>query len=408
MTHQQVSEFSWCSFGPGRKEPADPEVARLAQPARQAIRQELGEWISRARAAAGLHPREVATRMGYRKLDRGMARLARWERGEDGVWGDRIPLLAAALGAPVEELLCFGRRELDLLAASQVEADRRGAADQSALDAERGLLGRHAASLLELVRSDDALARVPDVVLRSTGFSIMLMGAGYFSLRALLGAWRSGRLTLECDCCGGPLLLTWVWGSPLSGTHRLRGSCASTGRLHTPRLRRPGMMLANLVSPVLEVHREVLERRRAGEAPPQDLTLAEALGFLGYDVGQVSIRDGSGSPLAIFEPVSGAITPVEGAMRPVGDKADAAELALQVVTQRGPSRIGGMPVIGSLAPLSFGCWTGEVMKLVGPDKRVWRLHPGHLEDSDLRVVAWFDDPVPVAVAAWVIHTLGQG
>jgi len=413
MTSRQVSVDSWNSISPGRREPRDPEVARLARPVVHGIRRELGEWVTRARAEAGLDRREVAERMGYGRVDRGMARLARWERGEDAVWGDRIPVLAAALGASVsaKALGRFGRRELEALEDAAQQVNRRRAEDRRALDAEWQLLARHAVELLRRLRSDEDLTRVPDVVLRSTGWSIMLMGGGYFSLRMLLGAWRSGRLTLKCDCCGGPLLLTWVSGSPLSGAHRLAGLCESTGRYRTVGMP-PGESLMGLVRPALEDRREVADPSGAGEhvggageGLRHDLTLAEALGTLGFDVAQVRIRDADRATMALFDPGSGVLTPLNGMTRAVADGAAVSELAMQVVAQRSARRSGGVPVIGSIAPLTFGCWMGEVVELTDPDGRVWRMHPGHLEDPDQRAVAWFDAPVSVAVAGWVTANL---
>lgn len=409
MTSRRVSVDSYNSISPGRREPRDPEVVRLAWPVVRGIRRELGEWVTRAREGAGLDRREVAVRMGYGRVDRGMARLARWERGEDAVWGDRIPVLAAALGTSAsvsaKALGRFGRRELEALADAVREVERRRAADRRARDAEWRLLARHAVMLLRRLRSDEDLTRVPDVVLRSTGWSIMLMGGGYFSLRMLLGAWRSGRLTLKCDCCGGPLLLTWVSGSPLSGAHRLAGLCESTGRYRTTGMP-PGESLTGLVRPVLEGCREAGDHGGGvGEGLRHDLTLAEALGTIGFDLDQVRIRDAGGATMAFFDPGSGVLSPVNGMSGPDADSDGVSELAMQVVAQRSARRSGGSPVIGSIAPLSFGAWLGDVLELADPDGHVWRLHPGHLEDPDQRAVAWFDAPVPAVVAGWVTANL---
>jgi hypothetical protein len=189
-----------------------------------------------------------------------------------------------------------------------------------------------------------------------------------------------------------------VAGSPLSGAHRLAGICESTGIYRTIVLP-PGECLSALVRPVLEADRSAGGGGQTNEGARHDLTLAEALGTLGFEAPQVRIRSASGSVLAVFDPLSGVITPLT---RPAGSREARLGHTLRVTTRRGPVREGRRPVIGSLAPLSFGSWQGDTVELVDPGGNTWRLHPGHLEDLELQVAAWFDGPVPAIVASWLI------
>jgi len=368
----------------------------------RAIRQATGAWITRAREMAGYDRRAVASRMGYRNVDRGMSKLARWERGDDAVRGDRIPVLAAALGRPPAALTRFARKEQAALEAAELDVRRRRDADRRALDAEWWLLARCTVPLLVRLHRDLSLDQVPDVVLRSTGWSIMLMGGGHFSLRSLLRAWRSGLLTVPCRCCGGPLLLTWVSGSPFSGAHRLAGICESTGQYRTTSMP-SAESITGLVGPVVDVDRKAAaQQSQAGPRQRYDITLAEALGAFGFEVMQVRLRDRAGKVMGLYDPRSGIISDLTPSGR--SHRAEEAQVAhsIQVVTRRGPAREGRRPMIGSLAPLTFGTWQGDAVELVDEAGGTWRLHPGYLEDPEMQVAAWFDAPVPPIVALWVI------
>ncbi|MFC1482171.1 helix-turn-helix domain-containing protein [Myxococcota bacterium] len=394
MRTLQEPADSWKRVAPGKRAQRDPEVERLAQPAVTIIRRELGEWLSRARSSVGLHRREVASRMGYRNLDKGMARLARWEKGEDAVWGDRIPALANALEVPIEELANFGQRELEAVAVAKKASEKRREANKKALDAEWNLLASHCTSLLGLVWDAGDMVQIPGVVLRSTGWSIMFNGGGHFSLWTLLAAWSARRFVLVCGCCGGPLYLTWVSGNPLHGGHRLAGICEYTGQYRTVGLP-VGQSLSSFTRPVIEKQREFMKLCPGGVRP--DLTLAEALGNLGNEVAQVPIRDPQGKAMAIFDPATGIITQLGNSE---GNPKKRADLTLRVVT-RWRAR-SSRPEIGCISPLVLRGWVAEGLELVGPENRVWQLYPGYLEDPDLRVVAWFDAPVPPTVASWVV------
>jgi hypothetical protein len=74
---------------------------------------------------------------------------------------------------------------------------------------------------------------------------------------------------------------------------------------------------------------------------------------------------------------------------------------LRVSSRRGPARDRGRPVIGALAPLSFGARLGTSLELVDSNGGTWILHPGYLEDPQSRVTVWVDAPVPPAAAAWL-------
>jgi len=395
MNTQDKCSDSWGRIQPDRRAIRDAEVHRLAGPRVRQIRKELAAWIARARSEAGLSRREVVARMGYQKLERGVSRLALWERGDEAVWGDRIPALARALEAPVEGLAAFSKQELAALKAAEVVVAKRANANAAANESEQILLARFASELSEPGPVAERLRCLPDVLLRSSGWSVSLLGGGHFSLNFLMRAWRRGYLAVTCDCCGGTLLLTWVAGSPFSGRHRMRGICRTTCRVRTFTFPDPAEA-SKLLSFTTQI------TRGAGRNARHDITLAEVLSRAGLDVPVVRIRDSEGVPLAIFDPSSGVIMPSTD--RPaVGDSGGVAiGLDLRVTPRRGPARDGGRPVIGSLAPLSFGARLGVSIELVDRDGGAWILHPGYLEDPERKVVAWFDAPVPVAVASWLV------
>ncbi|MDY0004350.1 MAG: helix-turn-helix transcriptional regulator [Polyangia bacterium] len=398
-TSQQRSVESWRRVTPASPRSEEPRVGR--------IRQELGAFLAGARAEAGLGRKEVAARMGYQSLDRGAARLARWERGEEGVWGDRIPLLAAALGVSAEEIGCFGLRENEEVKRAAARDRRAREADCLAVEAEARLLALHTGLLMERVADEETLEGLPDIRLLSAGGSIMLFWGGSFSLHTLLRAWRRGLLTRECDCCGGPLRLFWVAGSPLSGAHDIQGICQGTG-LERPYRLRPGERLHQLVAPVIE-----LRKGRPDRELRCDLTLVEVLGILGVlgsETPLVRIMDAEGESIAFFDARSGTIAPlgveqeaeVEERREPGVARPGPAGLTVRVSEGRGPARAGRGIVIGSVCPLSFGLRLADRTWLIDRDGREWRLCPGHIQDPDGEIAALFDGPVPPAVAAWAV------
>ena len=151
MTSQRLSvnQQKWRRVIPPTGKWCNPETRRCAASEVQEIRKGLGAWLTNARQQAGLTRRQVVERMGSVSLPRGLSKLARLERGEEGVWGDRIPLLAGALSADEEKLGSFGLREIQALKAARERVTRLREANGQAQDAEMALLGRHVEALLK-------------------------------------------------------------------------------------------------------------------------------------------------------------------------------------------------------------------------------------------------------------------
>lgn len=342
--------------------------------------------------------------MGYQSLQRGMSRLARWERGEEGVWGDRVPKLAQALGVGADELASFGTRELDARARAERTREQRSQGDERARRAEADLLARCGRELIQLAahKGPDA---IPDVALRSAGASFMIVGGGRFRLRALLQGWNGGLLTLPCDCCGGPFRLTWVAGSPFSGRHQVVGFCESEGISRAVTLPK-SIYLVSLVPGALDILRVSREASETEDAAHPGLSLTAALAMLGMEVPPVTIRDAHGDPLAAYDPSSGEITVIASSGAALQAEAQSTSLgvsglSVRTVVPRGPAREHGSIVIGSLEPLELGVVREPFTELVDARGQVWRLYPGHLENDAAETVAWFDAPVPAMVAGWI-------
>jgi hypothetical protein len=138
----------------------------------------------------------------------------------------------------------------------------------------------------------------------------------------------------------------------------------------------------------------------------RDLTLFEVLALAGLEVPAIRIRSRDGLARAVFDPALGSLTPLDAGAQGAGPLAPGT-FTVQPRTQRGPSRHGGAVVLRSIAPLAFGALALQWLELRDEKGAAWRLHPGYLEDPNQRVVAWFDAPVPPAVASWVARRFAE-
>ena len=350
----------------------------------------LARIIRDARVRAALSRRELATRMGYRNVSKGCARLASWERGEDVPRGDRAGCLARALPTSAREILAAVAREVEAQGHAQETQSSVARADRQATDEEARLLVTHREALSRALRSPDG-AWLHATRLSCARVSLAYIGGRVLRLGELLSLWDKGALHAPCGCHGASMPVFAVAGSPLSGTHHLRGVCSVTGEVVVGR--HSASTLLEFVRPVLGLLGD-----EAPPGPPLDGALRQAgcvpppihMGRLGGDrlgtwFGEDEVlRDPDGAVLAVLP-----WAPVEG----------------QWAAARGPARSGGHMVLGSLYPPRFGAWRAEECVVKTAPHTCWRAAPGHLMGPDESPkVLWSRRPPP-RVIAWLVHHL---
>ena len=210
------------------EQPLDLDVIERLRPKNQ----RWCRWLMDAREGQGLSRMELAERMGYRKLQRGAAKIASWERGDDVPRSDRIPLLAQTLGLSEEQIAAQERREHDqhtVLAHNDLLL-RKASSAASLFDVR--LLARYGDRLL--ARSAQVFQDLAGADLRVTGAMVVqaYMGGVSLSLDELLAEWLAGRFQFSCGECGATVRCHYGGGSPLSGNHKLAGWCAVCARTH--------------------------------------------------------------------------------------------------------------------------------------------------------------------------------
>jgi len=362
-------------------------------------------WLRDAREGQGLSRMELAERMGYRKLQRGAAKIARWERGDDVPRSDRIPLLAQTLGLSEEQIAAQARREREQLTtlAHNDLLLRKASSAASLFDVR--LLGRYGDLLLG--RSAQVFQDLAGADLRVTGAMVVqaYMGGASLSLDELLGEWLAGRFQFSCGECGATVRCHYGGGSPLSGNHKLAGWCAVcarrvTGRIppDSPREHRLAHILMGLK-----------KRRQAPRAQNQlsGWTLGQYLASrFSVDVPDIRVTDTQGDVVAMYRHESGILKNRGGeTLAVVPSASTCADGEDQPVWQEqwGAASEKGTLVVGSLSPLRAGGWQGESLVFDDHNGRSWCATPGVLRNPSGRPVFRLDGPLPRAALKALIQ-----
>ena len=214
---------------------------------RAAFLDALGVRLRESREALGLSPEALVKELGYLNPGRGLEKLAGWEQGLSPPRGDRIDALCRVLRFPGSEAGI-----LHALLDDEARAAARGLRPElynewlQKLD-EEGLL---AEQLERFEARSSAILADPELAsVRVGGASVALAycGGGHLSLGRLLTVWSRGLGGFTCPCCGGHFHATRLAGSPLSGSHDLRGFCRANRRIRSAVLP-PGQRIGRLAA----------------------------------------------------------------------------------------------------------------------------------------------------------------
>jgi transcriptional regulator with XRE-family HTH domain len=350
----------------------------------------LARTLSDARAGAALSRREVALRMGYQNVAKGCSRIAEWERGDDVPRGDRPARLAEALPDAADAIMAA----IDVEAGASEEArsteDRVATGDRQAADREAQLLVTHRAALTAALELPDG-AWLRPTRLSCARVSLAYIGGRMLRLGELLELWAAGHLHAPCPCHDRPMPVFAVAGSPLSGTHRLRGVCSVSGEVVAGQ---------HQEQTLLSFVRPALGRLRAAPGPGPSLEVA--LRASGCPASPAPIRRLGGALFATWCGEEEVLRAPDGAVMAVL-RWDGEHSSWEAI--RGPCRSGGAPVIGSLSPVTFGAWRGEHLVVTPAPHRAWRAAAGHLADPLGRPrLTWTCQPPP-RVVAWLAREL---
>jgi len=328
--------------------------------------------------------------MGYQNVAKGCARLAEWERGDDVPRGDRPARLVEALPDAAGAIMAAIAAETGASEEARSTEAWVATGDRQAADREAQLLVTHRAALTAALGEPEG-AWLRPTRLSCARVSLAYIGGRMLRLGELLELWAAGHLHAPCPCHDRPMPVFTVAGSPLSGTHRLRGVCCVSGEVVAGQHRE--QTLLSFVRPVLD---------RLRSSPGPGPSLEAALRAAGCEVPPVSIRGTDGGLFATWcgeEEVLRAPDGAALAVLPWAPESPSWEAA------RGPARSGGALVIGSLSPVSFGAWRGEHLVVTPAPHRAWRAAAGHLADplGQARLV-WACQPPP-RVVAWLAQEL---
>ena len=365
-------------------------------------------WLQDTRQRRGLGRMEVARRMGYQKPERGAAKIARWERGDEVPRGDRVPVLARALG--VDEALVR-----DIGAGWRAERSQRAHNERvlalaacGAIDFDARLLAHHGPQLdrqAEGLLADPWLAGARVCGAR---LSFAYIGGRTLTLGDLLRLWDDETMMFVCDACGERGRAISVGGSPLSGAHSARGHCLPCGRVTSGRLPE-GLR-------VLSVARRAsaLPSPTADEPAVNPWSVGQLLAtHLGAPTPDVRVTDEAGVTVAVYQHSPAQLSDAQG--RPLarfadpgawGPAADAG--SAEWCAEWGPPRVQGRPVIGSLTPPRFGAWMGEALKVSDPAGRAWSARPGVLTDPAGRPALRLEGALPPAVLRCLVAWRAAG
>ena len=273
--------------------------------------------------------------------------------------------------------------------------------------------------------------------------SIRYLYQGPIPLGVLLGLWREDSLTVPCPECGGRVLVYCLAGSPLSGGRVCDGICSDCQQT-TPRRVRPEEPFAEFALPLVRAigqyrNEPVIERGErprfswgqglVGKRKPDRVIRPAANGvpfsrlidllngtlsiteirrvgrpveFL-FDWATSSLRDTEGKVRRrvdgrwIRDPGGSATEEWDGVNLKIPGGASHYELRTEMV--RGPGRIGGRIVIGTIAPLSFGHPLGLttiIRHFDGPPVFEWK--PPCLHRYQGEALYEFTDPIPLGLA----------
>lgn len=161
------------------------------------------------------------------------------------------------------------------------------------------------------------------------------------------------------------------------------------------------MGLTRFVAPARE------HQRRFDEMAGQSslVTLEQVVHALGGDVPDVVIRDANENHVATWSPATATINSVDETMilSQVGRGDPQAASSARWSSRHEPVRQGGRLRFGDLRTLA-GPWRGDVIEFERTTGERYELHPGFILRG-MDVVAWFEAPVPVDVAAWVVENM---
>jgi len=200
---------------------------------REAMLGALGERLQVSREAEGITREALVEALGYAQIERGMAKVRAWEEGGSPPRGDRIDKLRRLLRLPWTEA-----RILHSLLDDEVRAEAKGLGPETYLDwlsrlEEEQLLAEN----LELfeARRDEILMdpELSSVRVGGATAGLAYLGGGSLSLGRLLTVWSMGLGGFGCPCCGEHFHAMRLAGSPLSGSHEVRGFCREDRRIRS-------------------------------------------------------------------------------------------------------------------------------------------------------------------------------
>lgn len=396
------------------KKHADDELRSRATPLSQAI-------FAR-RDELGLSRNELAQRMGYTNLNNGCRRIALWERGDEQRYleqpnglsemdvklaqkeipnGERLSALSRALETPEQQLSdlleptilaieCARQRHRDLRNHGGLAAVR----ERSLIRENLSLLHDHASSIIE----QPHLGSIP---LNSCGIVAAFLGGRTFTLKTLLQLHRSNQAVTTCARCGGKFWVLYAAGSPLSGTHSLTGFCEQSTCDQTWQRLATGQSFLRFAVPILEC-------KQGNNRPTTPWTLSQLLCELGVEVADVTVCSDTFEPIATYSHEHQTLC-YGSNQKSVGfglyfgsDPVRNAEESATFETLRGSPREGGQVVLGSISPLSFGAYRGELLTLKTADGESWQYRKGLLYDPSGRIVFVLNGDLPPPVLAALI------
>jgi transcriptional regulator with XRE-family HTH domain len=337
------------------------------------------------REGAGLSRADLATLMGYTNVSKGASKLALWERGEDLPRGDQRPRLTAALPAVTEAL----DRALEAHQALKASQAREAAAEAAW---ERRARAREAQLVTSNIEALSTLLKTPEgqgfafTPLAFASLQLAYVGGRTVRLGELIGAWQEDKLSAPCPCHDQVMPVIRVAGSPLSGSHTLDAFCTIDGRI--VKTQHTAKTLLSFAQPLMATGKP-----HHGNGP----CLEQALIAAGCTPPPIECFDPDGALMATWHPSTGELRTTDGTLVKRVEDPHALGVWRDL---RGPTRMGGSPVIGALSPLSFGSWRGSRLVVTPRAHHPYYATSGHLKDTkEVTRVRWTRQPPPRVVQA---------
>ncbi len=353
---------------------------------------EFGNWIRKRREVLGIRRSELASRLGWKNLNKGCRRICSWENGT------KLPPHRHH-----ESIIQFFElRQGEFLEQISrvhfaVEEDRKykDSSSRNSFQCEKKIAVNHAL-LLSVTRQIFETPAWRDITIPGAHTGLMYFGGVTITLGGLLKAWEKNLFQSSME--DGHFYCLRGGGSPLSGMQLITGFYRGETEILT--LRNVFKPLAPNLGPAIKFFRS-FPRLHSSWSLSQLLThlgvvISDADIFVGdelfgvYNFADACLRLTGGEE--IFFPFTAA------------DVSKYTPTGISVSEDYGPPTSKGRIVLGNLLTGSFGAYRGDRWDFLTSEGDTWRIFPGHIQDHHGRNrVRWNQDLPPLVIETIVMR-----